>query len=55
MNYYIDGVKVTAEQAAEQEKRNHELIDGDIPGWADIKFIYPESVWVELQKRQNNN
>jgi len=48
-NYYIDGKKVTGEEAQAQEERNRKIIDGDISLWNEIKWIYGEELWKQLE------
>lgn len=52
MIYYIDGKKATAEEAAAQEERNRELLNGDPKFWNQIKIIFAEDVLKALEQER---
>lgn len=53
MKYYIIGNQtietVSAKEAAAQEARNRELLEGDPKFWDQIKWIFAEDILKELE------
>ena len=58
MKYYIIGNQtieaVSEKEAAQQEARNRELLDGDPKFWDQIKWIFAEDVLKDIESSRRN-